>query len=58
MEAQNKAIDLGRGWVRRSGRRGKCDHSERMGADSVATGHDTVADRQSHRGTESVAIAG
>jgi hypothetical protein len=50
MEAPNKAINLGRGWVRRSGRRGERDHSERMGTDSVATGHDTDAGRQSLRG--------
>jgi len=58
MEAPNKAINLGRGWVRRSERRGKRDHSERAGADRVATGHDAVAGRQSHRRTEFIAIAG
>jgi hypothetical protein len=58
VEAQNKAINLGRGWVRRSGRRGERNHYERVGADSVAPCHDTITGRQSHRGTESIAIAG
>ena len=58
VEAQNKAINLGRSWVRRSGRRGERDYSERVGAHGVAAGRDIVAARQSHRGTESIGIAG
>jgi hypothetical protein len=56
VEAQSKAINLGRRWVRRSGRNGERNYSKRVGADSVAPCHDTITGRQSHRGTESIAL--
>ena len=58
LEAENKAMDLGRRWVRRAWSRRKRDHSEHVGTDCLATGHDIAVGCQSYCGTESIAITG